>query len=83
MKKKSFKFILLFLVVSTLFLTQTWRLCTRVVDGDTIILDEYERVCLIGVDTPETNLNAESIKQGYGFAYTRSPFRYLEGFRKQ
>ena len=134
MKKKSFKFILLFFVVSTLLLTQDWRLCARVVDGDTIILDGYERVRLIGVDTPETKhpnkpvqyfgkeayeftkrmvegkkvrleydwqrkdkygrtlayvfledgtfLNAEIIKQGYGFAYTRYPFKYLEEFRK-
>ena len=28
--------------------------CTRVVDGDTIILSNGERVRLIGVDTPET-----------------------------
>jgi len=113
---------------------QNWRLCTRVVDGDTIILDRKERIRLIGVDTPETKdprkpvqyfgqeayeftrklaegkrvrleydwdkndnygrtlayvyledgtfLNAEIIKQGYGFAYTRFPFKYLEVFRQ-
>ncbi|MCK5512557.1 MAG: thermonuclease family protein [Thermodesulfovibrionia bacterium] len=27
-------------------------------------------------------VNAEIIRQGYGFAYTRYPFRYLEDFRK-
>ncbi len=27
-------------------------------------------------------LNAEIIKQGYGFAYTKFPFKYLEEFRK-
>jgi len=27
-------------------------------------------------------LNAEIIKQGYGFAYTRFPFRYMEEFRQ-
>lgn len=27
-------------------------------------------------------VNAELIKQGYGFAYTRYPFQYLENFRK-
>jgi endonuclease YncB( thermonuclease family) len=27
-------------------------------------------------------VNAEIIKQGYGFAYTRFPFKYLEEFRK-
>ena len=102
----------------------------RVVDGDTLLLTNRERVRLIGVDTPETKhpkkpvqrygkeaylftkkmvegekvrleydwqkkdkygrflayvylmdgtfLNAEIIKQGYGFAYTRFPFKYSE-----
>ena len=31
-----------------------WRHVTRVIDGDTIVLDGGERVRLIGVDTPET-----------------------------
>lgn len=109
-------------------------LCERVVDGDTIIIDNNEKVRLIGVDTPETVhpnkpveffgkeasaftkrmvegkkvrleydwekkdkygrtlayvylddgtfLNAEIIKQGYGFAYTKFPFKYLEEFRQ-
>ena len=106
----------------------------RVIDGDTLLLANDERVRLIGVDTPETKhpqkpvehfgkeaylftksmvegkevrleydqqrrdkyarllayvylldgafLNAEIIKQGYGFAYTRFPFKYLEEFRQ-
>ena len=106
----------------------------RVIDGDTILLINEERVRLIGVDTPETKhpqkpvqyfgreaylftkqmvdgkearfeferqkrdrygrllayvylldgtfLNAEIIKQGYGFAYTRFPFKYIEEFRR-
>jgi len=29
-----------------------------------------------------THLNAEIVKQGYGHAYTRFPFRYLEEFRR-
>jgi micrococcal nuclease len=29
-----------------------------------------------------TFLNAEIIKQGYGFAYTMFPFKYLEEFRQ-
>jgi len=108
------------------------RLCVRVVDGDTLVLDGGERVRLIGVDTPETVdprrpvqyfgkeasaftrrmaqgktvrleydqdtrdrydrtlayvylpdgsfLNAEIIRQGYGHAYVRFPFRYQEQF---
>lgn len=107
---------------------------TRVVDGDTLVLDSGEKVRLIGVDTPETKhplkpvevfgaeaydftrsqiegeevrleydwekedkygrllayvyrkkddffLNAEIIKQGFGFAYTYSPFKHLAEFR--
>jgi micrococcal nuclease len=106
----------------------------RVIDGDTLLLTDGERVRLIGVDTPETKhprkpvqyfgkeaylftkemvegkqvrlefdwqrrdkygrllayvylldgtlLNSEIIKQGYGFAYTRFPFKYLEEFRR-
>jgi len=42
------------LVLSVLSFSQNWRLCTRVIDGDTIILDGYERVRHIGIDTPET-----------------------------
>ena len=108
-------------------------LVKRVIDGDTLFLDNGENVRLIGVDTPETKhprkpvqwfgkeaylftkgmvegkqvrlefdwqkrdkyrrllayvylldgtlLNAEIIKQGYGFAYTKYPFKYLEEFR--
>jgi micrococcal nuclease len=110
-----------------------WRVCERVVDGDTIVLDGDERVRLIGVDTPEKDdrrddvrqlarqatsftrqrvagrrvrleydqtrhdrygrtlayvhveggsmLNAEIIRQGYGYAYVRHPFRYMAEFR--
>jgi len=42
------------LILLTGLNSQTWRLCTRVVDGDTIILDGNEKIRLIGVDTPET-----------------------------
>lgn len=111
----------------------TFHLITRVVDGDTIIVEGVGRVRLIGVNTPEsvdprrpvedfakeaaaftrrlaegkrvrldydsartdrydrtlayvfledgTFLNAEIIRQGYGFAYTAFPFRYLNEFR--
>ncbi len=116
-----------------------FRTVRRVVDGDTLVLENKERVRLIGVDTPETKhprkpveyygreatafikrmaqgkrvrlefdqanahighedkfrrtlayvfledgtfLNAEIIKQGYGFGYTRFPFKYLDEFRR-
>ena len=109
-------------------------ICARVIDGDTIVLNNGEKVRLIGVDTPETKhpqkpveyygkeataftkkmvsgkvvkleynqqrrdkygrllayvylmdgtfLNAEIIKQGYGHAYTKFPFKYLEQFKE-
>lgn len=125
------------LLFVNLSIAQDYYQCTRVIDGDTIVVkiaDKEERVRLIGVDTPETVhpnkpveyfgkeaseftkrmvegknvkleydwqkrdkykrllayvyledgtfLNAEIIKQGYGFAYTRFPFKYLDEFRK-
>ncbi len=125
---------LFLLTLSVLVFSQNWRLCTRVIDEDTIVLDGNEKVRLIGVDTPETKdprkpvqyfgneayeftksqvegdkvrleydqnridkygrtlayvylengafLNAEIIKQGYGFVYTVFPFKYLEEFRQ-
>jgi micrococcal nuclease len=107
---------------------------TRVIDGDTVVVEGVGTVRLIGVDTPETVdpqrpveyfgteasdfarhlatgkrvrlefdqdrmdrygrtlayvylqpenllLNAEIIRQGYGFAYTQFPFRMMEYFR--
>ena len=106
----------------------------RVVDGDTIELEEIGKVRLIGVDTPETKhprkpvecfgpeaskftkkmmegkvarikygkkktgkygrvlgyiylldgtfLNAEIIKQGYGKAYLKYPFKYSQEFKE-
>ena len=131
------KVVAIFFLIGSLLSAQDFCLCTRVIDGDTIIVEidgKQERVRLIGVDTPETVhpskpveyfgkeaseftkrmvegkkvrlefdwqkrdkygrllayvylpdgtfLNAEIIKQGYGFAYTRFPFKYLEEFRQ-
>ena len=118
-----------------------FRILARVVDGDTLAMDNGERVRLIGVDTPETKdprkpveyfgneaavftkritegkrvrleydqanaarghkdntpqrrtlayvyledgtlLNAEIIRQGYGYALTRYPFSRMEEFRR-
>jgi micrococcal nuclease len=54
MTKKRLAFLIFFLSLSSLYFSQsTWRLCIRVVDGDTIVLDGDEKVRLIGVDCPE------------------------------
>jgi micrococcal nuclease len=116
------------------------QIVKRVVDGDTIVMRNDERIRLIGLDTPETvhpnksverfgkeasdftrrmvqghrvklefdpsnaargykdntpqrrtlayvfledgRLNAEIIKEGYGFALTRYPFARMEEFRR-
>lgn len=129
--------VLIALLILTLHLSvshaETFKV-KRVIDGDTLLLTNGERVRLIGVDTPETKhpqkpvqrfgkeaylftrrmvegkevrleydwqrkdkygrllayvylldgtfLNVEIIKQGYGFAYTKYPFKYLEEFRR-
>ena len=124
--------VILFFLLSTSY-AEIYKV-KRVIDGDTLLLVNGERVRLIGVDTPETKhpqkpvqyfgkeaylftrqmidgkearfefekqkrdrygrllayvylsdgtfLNAEIIKQGYGFAYTRFPFKYKEEFRR-
>ena len=125
---------ILVLLLTVLLNAQDLFKVERVIDGDTILLANGERVGLIGVDTPETKhpqkpverfgkeaylftknmvegkeirleyewqkrdkygrllayaylkdgtfLNAEIIKQGYGFAYVKYPFKYLEEFRQ-
>ena len=44
--------------------------------------DKYGRTLAYVYLEDGTFLNAEIIRQGYGFAYTRFPFKYLEDFRK-
>ena len=125
---------IVFLLLFTACTNSQILICARVIDGDTIVLSNGDKVRLIGVDTPETKhpqkpveyygkeataftkkmvggkvvklkydvqrrdkygrllayvylmdgtfLNAEIIKQGYGHAYTRLPFKYMEEFRQ-
>ena len=44
--------------------------------------DRYGRTLAYVYLEDGTHLNAEIVKQGYGHAYTRFPFRYLEEFRR-
>ena len=44
--------------------------------------DRYSRILAYVYLMDATFLNAEIIKQGYGFAYTKYPFKYLEKFRQ-
>ncbi len=147
-----FPFLVLLLLSATSYSQDKFYRVKRVVDGDTLLLTNGERVRLIGVDTPEvhtskklyrdaertgrdtqtiralgkkaseftrslvdrreirleydqanahighrdkygrilacvylkdgTFLNAEIIKQGYGFAYTPFPFKYMDELRR-
>lgn len=60
----------------------------RMVEGKNIKLafdqqkkDKYDRLLAYVYLEDGTFLNAEIIKQGYGHAYTRFPFKYLDEFR--
>lgn len=44
--------------------------------------DRYNRLLAYVYLLDGTFLNVEAIKQGYGFAYTSFPFKYLEEFRR-
>ncbi|MBN1574511.1 MAG: thermonuclease family protein, partial [Deltaproteobacteria bacterium] len=134
MRRLIIPILIIFLSPVSVYQAEAIRTCTRVIDGDTIVLDGGERVRLIGVDTPETvhptkpvqkfgveasdftkwlvegkrvtleydqdrkdkygrtlayvylengtMVNAEIIRRGYGFAYTKYPFKYMEEFRQ-
>jgi micrococcal nuclease len=43
--------------------------------------DKYGRILAYVYLEDGTFVNAEIIRQGYGFSYTRFPFKYLEEFR--
>jgi len=44
--------------------------------------DKYDRLLAYVYLEDGIFLNAEIIKQGYGYAYTKYPFKYLEKFRQ-
>jgi len=44
--------------------------------------DKYKRTLAYVFLEDGTFLNAEIVKQGYGHAYTRFPFKYLDEFRR-
>ena len=61
----------------------------RMVEGKRVRLeydqtrkDRYGRTLAYVYLEGGTHLNAEIVKRGYGHAYTRFPFRYLEEFRR-
>ncbi len=61
----------------------------RMVEGKKVKLefdwnsrDKYGRLLVYVYLLDGTFLNAEIVKQGYGHAYTRFPFKYLEEFRQ-
>lgn len=63
----------------------TERMCLgkRVrLEYDQEVEDHYHRTLAYIYLEDGTFLNAEIIRQGYGFAYTRFPFAYLEEFRQ-
>ena len=59
---------------------ERWRTVSRVIDGDTIMLDGRERVRLIGVDTPET-VDPRKPVQYFGKEASAFTRRTVEGWR--
>jgi micrococcal nuclease len=53
------------------------------VEYDQARYDRYHRTLAYLFLPDGTFVNEEIIRQGYGFAYTRYPFRYLERFRER
>jgi micrococcal nuclease len=67
---------------------EAYRFTQKMVEGKQVRLeydwqrrDKYNRLLAYVYLLDGTFLNAEIIKQGYGFAYTKYPFKYLEEFR--
>jgi micrococcal nuclease len=71
------------------FADEAYRFTQKIAEGKTVRLeydwqrrDRYGRL-LAYVYLPDgTFLNAELIRQGYGHAYTKYPFKYLDEFRR-
>lgn len=53
-KKSFFLFIILFFIFSISLHAQEYHKVTRVIDGDTFVIENGEHVRFIGIDTPET-----------------------------
>ncbi|MFH1800605.1 MAG: thermonuclease family protein [Candidatus Omnitrophota bacterium] len=72
------------------FAEEAYQFVKKLMEGKEIRLeydwekkDKYGRtLAYVYRDSDGLFLNAEIIKQGYGFAYTRFPFKRLEEFRK-
>lgn len=67
---------------------EAYHFTKRMVEGKEVHLefdwqkrDKYGRLLAYVFLMDGTFLNAEIIKRGYGFAYTRFPFKYLDEFR--
>ncbi len=74
-------FFLVFSIIGFARLAEAeWRLVTRVVDGDTIIVGARERVRLIGVDTPETKHPQKPVEY-FGKEATAFTKKMVEGKR--
>jgi micrococcal nuclease len=68
---------------------EAYRFTKKMVEGKRVKLkfdwqdrDRYGRLLAYVYLLDGTFLNAEIIKQGYGFAYTKYPFKYLDEFRE-
>jgi micrococcal nuclease len=67
---------------------EAYRFTKKMVEGNMVRLefdwqerDRYGRLLAYVYLLDGTFLNAEIIKQGYGFAYTKYPFKYLDEYR--
>jgi len=66
MKRKAFSFVFLSFLIFIPFISHSnAQTCTvkRVIDGDTLLLTNGEKVRLIGIDAPESKPNPRAEKQ--------------------